>query len=77
MQVVTDSLYSEYASIVKQFGGQSESSDLVKALVEQCDWTLRGAEIVVMLAQQHGMFVLRNALALAAALEIEDGESGL
>jgi hypothetical protein len=77
MQIVTDSLYSEYASMVKHFGVQRQSSDLVKALVEQCDWTSRGAEIVVMLAQQYGMFVLRNALALAAALEIEDGASGL
>jgi len=40
------------------------------------DWTQDGAEQVASLARNYGAFVLRNALALAISLEIEDGEFG-
>jgi len=40
-------------------------------------WTAEGARHVTELARQYGVFVLRNAVALAIALDIEDGELGL
>lgn len=40
------------------------------------DWTEQGAETVVQLARDYGAFMLRNALALAIALGIEDGRLG-
>jgi hypothetical protein len=40
-------------------------------------WTEDGAEQVATLARNYGSFVLRNALALAITLGIEDGELGL
>jgi hypothetical protein len=77
MQTDIENLYSEYASNLENIGVKSHESDLVAALFEQCDWSQSGAEVVVMLARQYGTFVLRNALALAAVLEIEDGSAGL
>ncbi len=50
--------------------------DIVNKLVKNHDWTEEGARILVDLAVRHGSFVLRNALALALALDIEDGSDG-
>ena len=40
-------------------------------------WTIGGAEHISNLARNYGIFVLRNALALAIALDIEDGDFNL
>jgi hypothetical protein len=40
------------------------------------DWTEHGARAIVSLASQYGAFMLRNALALAVALDKEDGDLG-
>jgi hypothetical protein len=40
------------------------------------DWTTEGAEEVTRLAREYGGFILRNALAVAKVLNIEDGELG-
>lgn len=45
-------------------------------LHNEMDWTQDGAEHVASLARDYGAFVLRNALALALSLGIEDGELG-
>jgi hypothetical protein len=37
-------------------------------------WTREGAEEVTRLAREYAGFMLRNALAIANALDIEDGE---
>ena len=37
------------------------------------DWTPKGAEEVTRLAQKYGSFILRNALAIANVLSVEDG----
>ena len=50
---------------------------VVWRLMERCDWTRNGADVLLMLAQRYGAFILRNALALARALDIEDGDLGL
>jgi hypothetical protein len=77
-----ESLISEYEDLLLQ-SAQSESTVaevnlklLVGALCKSADWTERGADIIVRLATAYGAFVLRNALALAVALETEDGELG-
>jgi hypothetical protein len=41
------------------------------------EWTQEGAAQVAALSREYGAFVLRNALALATALGIEDGLLGL
>ena len=40
------------------------------------DWTAEGAEEVTRLVRGYGSFILRNALAIAKVLNIEDGELG-
>ena len=40
------------------------------------DWTPKGAEEITKLARKYGSFILRNALAIASVLSIEDGELG-
>ena len=50
---------------------------LGRMLSDEAEWTSHGAEEVLFLARQYGSFMLRNALALALALGIEDGKSAL
>jgi len=49
---------------------------LQEALVHQSEWTPEAAAHLVELAQHYGAFMLRNALAVALSLGIEDGELG-
>lgn len=49
---------------------------LLGALVRDADWSREAAMDLIYLAKQYGHFFLRNATALAAALEIEDGLIG-
>ena len=51
-------------------------AEVVDSLHTEAEWTPSGAEHVAALARQYGSFVLRNALALALAMGIEDGELG-
>jgi hypothetical protein len=46
-------------------------------LKNEMEWTPEGAAHVAALARDYGAFVLRNAMALAISLGIEDGDSGL
>jgi hypothetical protein len=46
-------------------------------LQHEMKWTQEGAVHVAALARDYGAFVLRNALALALCLGIEDGDIGL
>lgn len=41
------------------------------------EWTPRAATELARLVEKYGAFVLRNAAALAIALDVEDGEEGL
>lgn len=45
-------------------------------LHNEMEWTQEGAAQVAALVRDYGAFVLRNALALAISLGIEDGELG-
>ncbi len=74
-EVIT--LEEEYSRVTSELGSSYGNFDLTQTLVERCDWTPEGANTVVTLAKEYGTFILRNALALALALKIEDGTSGL
>jgi hypothetical protein len=75
-----ESAVSEYrgllASGAGDGGGQVDAERLVRDLSHSHDWTEQGAEALVSLANDYGAFMLRNALALAVALNKEDGELG-
>jgi hypothetical protein len=68
-------LVDEYRAL---FGGASTGmkESFEELLVREGDWTLRGASDLLQLAHQYGSFMLRNALAISLALEIEDGDLG-
>lgn len=51
--------------------------EIRKKLQTEADWTKEGAKHIENLTRSYGSFVLRNALALAITLNIEDGELGL
>lgn len=53
-----------------------DAENLIAELSRKHDWTEQGARAVVSLATEYGAFMLRNALALAVALNIEDGALG-
>lgn len=50
--------------------------DLQSRLRNSGEWTTEAAEDLIRIAREYGSFMLRNALALSIALEIEDGELG-
>jgi len=76
-ELVTDTLHSEYDAIIASVGDGATDDQVIAALVHDADWTVDGAREIVLLAQSYGTSILRNALALAAAMNIEDGSSGL
>ena len=75
-------LVQEYRSVlehtqgIREANGDVDCERLTDCLCANTEWTDRGAEHVA-LVQQNGTFVLRNALALAVALNVEDGTLGL
>jgi len=72
-----DLAIQEYADTFSMPKGEPIDWKQVEAkLHNEMDWTQDGAEQVASLARNYGAFVLRNALALAISLEIEDGEFG-
>ncbi len=56
--------------------GQIDWDRLHRNLETSADWTNAAATQLIMLARNYGSFMLRNALALSLAAEIEDGELG-
>ncbi len=69
-------LREEYRTLVDELGDQPDVDRVVAALME-IDWSQRGARAVHELARGYGTSVLRSALALAEAMQIEDGDHGL
>ncbi len=55
---------------------EADDTKIEQVLVREGDWSSHAAIHLVSLASRYGSFVLRNALAVALALEIEDGELG-
>lgn len=72
-----DHLAGEYRSLVDRVAEATDEAQLRTALVRDAEWTDEGARAVVMLAKRYGTFVLANAVALAEALGIEDGDAGI
>lgn len=68
---------AEYKALVGCLDPDPYDEGLCALLMKDSEWSERGASTLVMLARQYGTSVLGNALALAEALEIEDGETGL
>lgn len=71
------SFVAEYAALVDCLGPDPDDEDLCTLLIRHSEWSVRGSATLVMLARRYGTFVLANALALAEAMEIEDGDAGL
>jgi len=67
----------EYKAIIGCLGSEPDDESIRDLLIKDADWTVRGSGILVMLVREYGTFVLANALALAEAMEIEDGNAGL
>jgi hypothetical protein len=74
------SLVVEYKKMLAEMdacdGSPEAARQITLALSQQHDWSPAGAAALVALARDYGTFMLRNALALAEALEIEDGSRG-
>ena len=68
----------EYADIFPSPKGEQliDWTRVEAKLPDEMEWTQEGAAHVAALARDYGAFFLRNALALAISLGIEDGELG-
>ena len=66
-------LRAEYDQLIGAYG----TEDLQRNLVLDHDWSRAGACEVVQLAETKGVFLLRNALALALSMGIHDGDQGI
>ena len=63
--------------ILNTNGSVPDDEKIIRRLRKKCEWSDRAAEALLMLATYYGAHILRNALALANVLDIEDGECGL
>jgi transcriptional regulator with XRE-family HTH domain len=70
-----DGLVGEYRALFDALS-PTRTRPLERALVAGADWTPEAARHLVLLARDCGTFMLRNAAAIATALDIEDGELG-
>jgi len=75
-------LTKEYRILLKQaankMSGRSKfaTGEIKDLLVSKGEWSIVASEHLLELATAYGSFMLRNALALSLALQIEDGELG-
>jgi len=76
-ELVPDTLLNEYEQLVETLGKNATRSQLIELLVRDHAWSQEGAATIVTLSTQYGTSILRNAVALAAAMQVEDGEAGL
>ncbi len=74
---VSDTLLTEYDALITQFSEEATDDRIEAELTASHDWTEEGARCILMLSRTYGTSILRNACALAAAMKIEDGTSGL
>jgi hypothetical protein len=73
-------ILSEYQTYVAKVTNKNNEIDwdkLIDLLCSNGDWTTQGAEILIAIVKNYGSFILKNALALAVATNIENGELGL
>jgi hypothetical protein len=87
MEDTTTSISHEVTGLVREYEvlvgetraecGSANLAHLCRLLESDAHWTPDGAEHLVAVARRYGSFFLRNALALAFALGIEDGHMRL
>ena len=69
---------SEYRGLVQSQARKGTERVDMEALIADLsalhDWTEPGARAIVSLASEYGAFMLRNAFALAVAMNKEDGD---
>ena len=74
------SAIAEYTDLVRSTTSDPKTTidrdAIVRKLSSEHDWTERGASVLVSLALDYGAFMLKNAHALAIALDKEDGDLG-
>lgn len=76
-------LVDEYQTLMNEVnpdrvvGHTIDWSAVAHKLEQEADWTPKSVDHLTALVRDYGSFVLRNALALALALHVEDGELGL
>lgn len=71
------SFVDEYTTLLDALVPSPKDEEIRAFLIRHSEWSERGAATVLALAKHYGTFVLANALALAEALEVEDGEAGI
>ena len=75
-----ESTVSEYSALLtparSKAVGQMDKDRLVRELARAHDWTDLDALAIVSLATEYGVFMLRNALALAIVFDKQDGDLG-
>ena len=77
-----DGLIKEYRVLLKapasKMSGPSNLAaiKIKELLVSKGEWSPKASEHLLDLATAYGSFMLRNALALSLALQMEDGELG-
>jgi len=69
----------DVSNLVEEYRNLFEGVDadsFEDTLTREAEWTPEAAEHLLQLATAYGSFMLRNALAIALALDAEDGELG-
>ena len=69
----------DVSNLVEEYRDLFEGADadsLEDTLTREAKWTPEAAEHLLQLATAYGSFMLRDALAISLALDIEDGEFG-
>lgn len=75
--MVTTALRLENDSLLAGVTNNTRDETIVERLTREGGWTEDGAKELLSLARTYGTSILRNALALASAMRIEDGTRGL
>jgi len=70
-------LRHEYEARLAGLSKKPRDKDIIAALVAKGDRTKQSADTILALARTYGTAILRSSLALAEAMGIEDGSSGL
>jgi hypothetical protein len=68
-------LVEEYRTLFEG-SRHADSESVINVLTHEAEWTPEAASHLLLLAKTYGSFMLRNALAISLALDIEDGELG-
>jgi hypothetical protein len=76
-QDIVPSFVEEYRTLLQPLGSSPSDEDVKSLLIRRSEWTEHGAATILALAKHYGTFVLASALALAEAIDVEDGEAGI